>query len=313
MQVIKSKGVINGFRAIELSDLLPEVIELGEQWEPPGLQEKLHCHRYCEMSYIVEGCVELNVSERNGLHTYKLSACSFWSVPAQTAHCFRLGSGGRQHRQFLGLRLGLIGERRPEWNCQQIFQNPVVFHDVDHLEPLFLKVVAEGTRFWPYQADALRLAVDSLLLEVLRQSLDSGRRASSAAIHPAVLRAMNLLRTRFREEWTMDRLADEVGFSRARVAGLFHQHVGTSVHQTLNKIRVEHARWLLKNSDLSIQAIAQDCGFATRQHFARIFCSITSNSPREYRRQLPVPRVPEELVPIMNANGYHRTFAEQQI
>ncbi|HTD13931.1 MAG TPA: AraC family transcriptional regulator [Chthoniobacterales bacterium] len=313
MQVIKSKGVVNGFRAIELSDLLPEVIEFGEQWEPPGLQEKLHCHRHCELSYIVEGCVELNVSERNGLHTYKLSAGSFWSLPAQTGHCFRLGSGSRHHRQFLGLRLGLIRERHPELNFQQVFEKPVVFHDVYDLEPLFLKVIAEGTRYWQYQADALRWAVDGLLLEVLRQSLDSGSRASSAAIHPAVLRAMNLLRTRFREEWTLDRLADEVGFSRARVAGLFRQHVGTSVHQTLNKVRVEHARWLLKNSDLSIQAIAEDCGFATRQHLSRIFRNITSNSPQDYRHRLLAPRLSKKLVPIMNANRCHQMFADQQI
>jgi AraC-like DNA-binding protein len=295
MQVIKSKGVINGFKAIGLNNLLHEVVELGEQWEPPGFREKLHLHRHCELSYIVEGQVELDVSEGGRLRTYQLNAGALWSLPAQTEHCFRLGSDSRHHRQFVGVQLATVAGRHPRWNCQQIFQKPFLLHNVYDLEPLFVKVIAAGTRIWPYQADALRLALDGLLLEILRQSLDSGRRASSVAVHPGVLRALNLLQTRFREEWTLSRLAGEVGFSRARIAGLFRQHVGTSVHRTLNRIRVEYAEWLLKNSDLGIQAIAQDCGFATRQHFASFFRRITSNPPQEYRRQLLPPRLPEKL------------------
>jgi hypothetical protein len=36
MQILKTEGVINGFRAIELNQIVPEVVDLGEHWESPG-------------------------------------------------------------------------------------------------------------------------------------------------------------------------------------------------------------------------------------------------------------------------------------
>jgi AraC family transcriptional regulator len=81
-------------------------------------------------------------------------------------------------------------------------------------------------------------------------------------------------------------LARESGISRARLAQLFRQQVGSSIHKVLNKIRVEHAQRLLKESGLSVSEIAQDCGFATSQHFARIFRGLTGFSAAEYRREL---------------------------
>jgi transcriptional regulator GlxA family with amidase domain len=107
-------------------------------------------------------------------------------------------------------------------------------------------------------------------------------------MHPAVSRALSLLQTRFRENWSLERLASESGISRARLARLFRRQVGTSIHKVLNKIRVEHAQGLLKDSDLSIGEIADDCGFATSQHFARIFRQFTSSTAAEYRRALSV-------------------------
>ena len=71
MQVVKSKGVINGFRATELSRLVPEVVELGEQWEPPGMREEAHQHRYWELGYVAEGTCQLRL---NGGKNYHLRA-----------------------------------------------------------------------------------------------------------------------------------------------------------------------------------------------------------------------------------------------
>ena len=107
-------------------------------------------------------------------------------------------------------------------------------------------------------------------------------------MHPSVSRALNVLQTRFRENWSLERLASESGISRARLAQLFSRQVGTSIHKVLNKVRVEHAQMLLKDSDLSISEIAEDCGFATSQHFARIFRQQTGATAAEYRRELTV-------------------------
>jgi AraC-like DNA-binding protein len=283
MQILKTKGLTYGFRAIELNQIVPEVVALGEHWEIPGSLEQRHQHRYWELGYAAEGTGELCVAGGRGFH---LSAGSFWSVSAGTDHWLGQGPETRHHHLFVGLQLPTVAARHSEWNLKNILGEVVVLHEVYQFEQLFSRIVTEGATRSHYQAAALRLGVDALLLEVVRAGAEGNRRATDAVIHPAVSRALNLLQARFRENWSLERLASEAGMSRARLAQLFRRQVGTSIHKVLNKVRVEHAQMLLKNSDLSISEIAGECGFATSQHFARIFRQLIGATAAAYRRDL---------------------------
>jgi len=42
---------------------------------------------------------------------------------------------------------------------------------------------------------------------------------------------------------------------------------------------------MLKDTELEISRIARDTGFATVQHFSRVFSNLTGISPRKYRQQ----------------------------
>ena len=286
MQILRTKGVIYGFHAIELNQIVPEVVDLGEHWESPGSQEEEHQHRYWEFGYAAEGRSELHVGESRKFH---LSAGSFWSVTAGTNHWLRRGPESRHHRLFVGLQLPIIMDRHSEWNPRKLLREVVVLQEVYQFEQLFSRIITEGATPSNYQAPALRLGVDALLLELVRAGTEGNRRAANAVMHPAVSRALNLLQTRFRENWSLERLASEAGISRARLAQLFRRQVGISIHKVMNKVRVEHAQTLLKDSDLSIGEIAEDCGFATSQHFARIFRQLTGATAAEYRRDLLAP------------------------
>jgi hypothetical protein len=61
MQILKTKGVVYGFHAIALNQIVPEVVDLGEDWESPGSQEEGHQHRYWELGYAAEGTSDLYV------------------------------------------------------------------------------------------------------------------------------------------------------------------------------------------------------------------------------------------------------------
>ena len=283
MQILKTKGVIYGFHAIELNQIVPEVIDLGDHWESPESQEEGHQHRYWEFGYIAEGTSELHVV---GGRRFNLSAGSFWSVTAGTNHWLRQSPEARHHRLVVGLHLPIIVARHSEWNLRGLLRDVVVLHEVYQLEQLFSRIITEGATPSNYQAAALRLGVDALFLEIVRAGTDGKRRPANAVMHPAVSRALRLLQTRYRENWSLERLASESGISRARLAQLFRRQVGSSIHKALIKVRVEHAQILLKDSDLSISEIARDCGFATSQHFARIFRQSTGATAAEYRREL---------------------------
>jgi AraC-like DNA-binding protein len=282
MQTVTPKGVINGFHAVELHHIVPEVVDFGEHRGSPGSQEERHQHRYWELGYLVEGTSELYAT---GGRRFQLSAGSFWSVTAGTEHWLRQGTEATHRHLCLGLHFPAIIARHSEWNLRALFREVVVLHEVYQFEQLFDRIFTEGATPSHYQAAALRLGVDALLLEIVRTGTDGDRKAVSAVMHPAVARALSLLQTRFRENWSLDRLASESGMSRSRLAQLFRRQVGSSIHKVLNKVRVAHAQALLKESNLSISEIAEDCGFATSQHFARIFRQQAGSTAAEYRRE----------------------------
>ena len=60
---------------------------------------------------------------------------------------------------------------------------------------------------------------------------------------------------------------------------------GQSFRQWLNTCRLQKATQLLKDTELEIARIALDTGFATVQHFSRVFSNIAGVSPRKYRQQ----------------------------
>jgi Cupin domain len=203
MQILKTEAVINGFRAIELNQIVPEVVDLREHWESPGSQEEGHQHRFWEFGYTAEGTSELYVG---GGRRFHLSAGSFWSVSAGTDHWLRRGPEARHHRLSVGLQLPAIVARHSEWNLRNLLREIVVLHEVYQLEQLFNRIVTEGATPSHYQAAALRLGVDALLLEIVRIGTNGNRRAANAVMHPAVSRALNLLQTRFREGWSLERI-----------------------------------------------------------------------------------------------------------
>jgi AraC-like DNA-binding protein len=300
MQTVTPKGLISGFHAVELNHIVPEVVDFGEHRRAPGSQEEGHQHRYWELGYVADGTSELSVA---GGRRFHLSAGSIWSVSAGTEHWLRQGAEARHRHLCLGLHFPAIIARHSEWNLRGFFREVVVLHEVYQFEQLFTRIVTEGVTPSHYQAAALRLGVDALLLEIVRTGTDGDRKAVSAVMHPAVSRALSLLQTRFRENWSLEQLASESGMSRSRLAQLFRRQVGSSIHKVLNKIRVDHAQTLLKESNLSIGEIAQDCGFATSQHFARIFRQQAGSTAAEYRRERASPINGQVLTPSDAAAG----------
>ena len=200
MQILSNKSVINGFRAIELREIVPEVVNLGERWEYAGSTEQPHQHRHWEIGYATAGGSELHVGKERKL---QLRPGSFWSVPAGTIHWLRRGPQSRHYCLVVGLQLPVIATRHSEWNLRDLIREVVVLHEVQQLEPLFSRIVTEGNTPSQYQAAALRLGIDALLLEIVRARMDENGGAASAGMHPAVSRALNALQTRFSESWTL--------------------------------------------------------------------------------------------------------------
>ena len=84
---------------------------------------------------------------------------------------------------------------------------------------------------------------------------------------------------------TRQDVADVMELTLEQVSARVQTTTGQSFRQWLNTCRLQKATQLLKETELEIARIALDTGFATVQHFSRVFSNITGVSPRKYRQQ----------------------------
>jgi AraC-like DNA-binding protein len=298
MQILKPRGPVAGFWAVGLDRILSEVIDSGELWQEANYRVGPHLHRHWEIGYTVEGTTRFGVM---GGREFILKPGSLWCFPPNVNHWVEHGPEPKHHQLWVGCDLRAVENRHPNWKALQVLRRTSSVDSIPHLEKHFRQVIREGTTSSAYQAAGLRLALDALVLEVVRAMEDSKSPPSPVALHPAVTRALGIVEGRFRENWTLSKLAEEVGLSRGRLAELFRRDVGCSIHQLLTKARVQNAEALLTHSDLPISDIALECGFATVQHFSRVFREAHGRTPVEFRRQsVPMQAAPQDRNVISN-------------
>ena len=281
MQVLKSRRPLPEFRVIELNRIVPELVEVAESRKEASYYVPPHVHGHWQLLYLIEGTLRIGISVEGEI---SLKPGSLVSIPANTNYWEQYGPESRHHLFSLQFDLSPVTLRHPQWKLAESLNRLQWVHGVRYLENSFLQIIREATTPACYQELGLRLALDGLLLEVIRKIADPRPNASIISVHPAVSKTLEILETRFRERWAVSRLAKEVGLSQSRLTELFRQESGCSIQKFLTKIRVRRAENLLTHSDLRIERVASECGFASVQHFSRAFKSVNGFSPMKFRR-----------------------------
>lgn len=81
----------------------------------------------------------------------------------------------------------------------------------------------------------------------------------------------HLLETQFRSPRNLKEWAEEIGISREHFTREFHTRYGETPAVFLRRLRLEHARGLLRNQTLNLPDVALASGFASPQTFYRAF------------------------------------------
>lgn len=84
----------------------------------------------------------------------------------------------------------------------------------------------------------------------------------------------------------MNDLAKRANLSPGGFTRLFKEETGQTPLYHLNEKRISRACELLHDRDLSLEEIAEQCGFANRYYFTRVFKKYRSNTPGAFRAML---------------------------
>jgi AraC family transcriptional regulator len=140
-----------------------------------------------------------------------------------------------------------------------------------HASPLFLQGIA--------QAIAIHLARNYA-------ELDKASRRGSPSLPGYKLRQItDWMAEHVAEEFSLDRLAAQVGLSKFHFDRLFKTAMGVSPSRYHINLRMDAAKRLLRESKQSVVTVALDVGYTNPSHFAQLFRRETGLSPSDYRRQ----------------------------
>lgn len=100
-----------------------------------------------------------------------------------------------------------------------------------------------------------------------------------------ISRAVQYIRTHYRDDISLTQVAAEFSLSPAYFSRLFLKHTGSSFRHYLIWVRIEAAKFLLRESDLPVGHIAEAVGYQDSNHFSVRFKRSTGVSPNQYRRR----------------------------
>ncbi len=78
-------------------------------------------------------------------------------------------------------------------------------------------------------------------------------------------------------------VAREMQYNADYLNRVFRQNFGISIKQAIDQARMEQIKALMLNSDLSLQSIAERCGFSDYKYFLKFFTYHENKTPTEFR------------------------------
>ena len=101
--------------------------------------------------------------------------------------------------------------------------------------------------------------------------------------HGLIYQLVNFISQNFREQLSLDILADELGVSKYYLSRIFSSKLNTNFNDYINGVRLNYATMLISTTNNSITQICSDAGFNSQRTFNRVFQETFQMTPREYR------------------------------
>lgn len=94
--------------------------------------------------------------------------------------------------------------------------------------------------------------------------------------------AIDYMEQNYARRITVEELARLSGYSASHFTRMFRQVYDLSPIQFLNRLRIQHAKNLLRAEQYTLSEIANRCGFSSVYYFSRCFKQITGATPKKW-------------------------------
>ena len=146
---------------------------------------------------------------------------------------------------------------------------------------LMLKLIADD-----HGEDFANTVADQLIYSSIRTDQDTQRLSIPTRIgvrHPKLSGVIQMMEGNSEEPISPAALAKQVGMSTRQLERLFRRYLNRSPKRYYMELRLQKARNLLMQTDMSVINVALACGFASPSHFSKCYRSHYNTTPYRER------------------------------
>ncbi len=146
---------------------------------------------------------------------------------------------------------------------------------------LMLKIIATD-----HGEDIANAVADQLIYSAIRTDRDTQRLSIPTRIgvrHPKLGQVIAMMEAAIEEPISPSDLAEDVGMSTRQLERLFRRYLNRSPKRYYMELRLQKARNLLMQTDMSVINVALACGFASPSHFSKCYRAQYATTPYRER------------------------------
>jgi transcriptional regulator GlxA family with amidase domain len=146
---------------------------------------------------------------------------------------------------------------------------------------LLLKIIADD-----HGEELANAVADQMIYSSIRTDQDTQRLSVPTRIgvrHPKLSKVIQMMEINIEEPMSPSILAKDVGMSTRQLERLFRRYLDRSPKRYYMELRLQKARNLLMQTDMSVINVALACGFASPSHFSKCYRAHYDTTPYRER------------------------------
>lgn len=243
---------------------------------------KKHHHDFYQLQYLVSGSEDLTID--NVQHSLKPNYIAMLDSNVSHSYSFNRDS------KIIDIKFSMVDALRDL--LSSLFQNPVFLINDEMIRAHFSQLIDQGIYYQQFKQAKVLINIDTqiklLLLELLTPTvpepipLQKSPSIFNSQDNDVDFDMLRYMETNFNQKLTLDMISKKFHYSKAEIINIFSEKLHQTPIHVLQRIRLQHAKSLLSETDLPIGQIANEVGF-NDNYFTKAFLKYENQLPSEYR------------------------------
>ena len=158
-------------------------------------------------------------------------------------------------------------------------------HITDLMEKAYFQLTQQDSGWWPCKTRSFLTEILFFNAQLFELKQNENKEVTSFSAGADFKPVLDYIARSYDKKITLDLLSQEFGTNRTDLNKLFKEKTGMTAIKYVIDLRLRIARSLLKDTDLPVERIAEQTGFADSTHLERLFKQKYQMSPGEVRSE----------------------------